>query len=629
MDCQTPEMQSSPPNLRGLRRRASLTPAICFLLFLASFAVFGRAIGNGFVNFDDHTYVVTNPHLAKGLTGEGLTWVFTARYANNWHPLTWLSHLLDCRLYGLEPAGHHLSGVLLHAAVAVLLFLVLLRMTGDRWPAAFAAALFAVHPLRVESVAWVAERKDVLCGLCFVLTLAAYCRYARRQFSRARYALVLVLFALGLMAKPMLVSLPLVLLLLDYWPLGRMSRQSWRRLVAEKIPLLALAAACGAVTVLAQDTAVARTDLLPIPARLANASVSTVVYLRQFLWPAGLAAFYPHPGGLPLGKVAGSALLLAGLSLAAFALRRRLPYCFVGWFWYLAMLAPVIGLIQIGDQAMADRYTYLPQIGLAVALAWGLKELAGWRPSWRPVRDVVSALALVALAACAWCQTGYWHDSETLWNRALACTTGNACAHYNLGVTLMERGRTEEALRHFQAAVDIQPQSADALNNIGILLAGRGRLDDAIGEFRRALRYKPDDVDGHNNLATALRLQGRIAEAVGHWREVIRLQPNNLTAVNRLAWASATAAEPSVRNGAEAVELARWAVRLSHSREPTILCTLAAAYAENGQFPQAVRTAHQALSLAARQKQEPLAASLQAQLSCYERGQPFRDPLGP
>jgi Flp pilus assembly protein TadD len=463
-----------------------------------------------------------------------------------------------------------------------------------------------------------------------MLTLGAYCEFARRAFSRARYALVLVLFALGLMAKPMLVSLPLVLLLLDCWPLGRMSRQSWRRLVAEKIPLLAMAAACGAVTILAQDNAVARSDLLPISARLANASVCSVAYLKQFVCPMGLAVFYPHPGNsLPLWKVAGSLLVLGGLSLAAILGRRRFPYCFVGWFWYLAMLAPVSGLVQIGDQAMADRYTYLPQIGLALALAWGLRQLARWRPSWRAARDVVAALVILILAVCAWRQTGYWHDSETLWNRALSCTTGNACAHYNLGVTLMERGQKEEAIAHFQEAVTIQPHSSDALNNIGIVLAERGRLDEAIANFRRALRYRPDDVDAHNNLATALKLQGKSAEAVDHWREVARLQPNNPEAVNRLAWASATAPNASVRNGTEAVELARWAVMLSHGREAKILCTLAAAYAENGQFPQAVQTAHQALTLATRQKQQPLAASLKAQLSCYERGKPFREPLGP
>ncbi len=628
MDCQPRKRRSSELSLCGLRRPTVDALAVCGFLLVIVAIVFGPTVGHGFLSFDDNTYVCKNPHLAKGLTADGLAWAFTAHYAGNWHPLTWLSHMLDYQLYGLQAGGHHLTNVLLHAAVAGLLFLVLWRMTGNCWPAAFAAAVFAVHPLRVESVAWVAERKDLLCGLFFMLTLGAYRNYALRPFSRARYGLVLVLFALGLMSKPMLVSLPLVLLLLDYWPLERMSWKSWRWLVAEKVPLLAMAAACAGVTILAQDKAIA--ELLPIPVRLANASVSGVAYLEQFFYPVGLAAFYPHPGNtLPIWKVAASVLVLGGLSVAALMGRRRFPYCFVGWFWYLAMLLPVIGLVQVGDQAMADRYTYLPQIGLGIALAWGTMQLTRSWPHRRLVRNAAAALAIAILASCAWRQTSYWHDSETLWNRALDCTTRNATAHYNLGVTLMERGQTDDALRHFQEAVNIQPHSADALNNIGIVLAERGRLDEAVAHFRKALQCNPDSADAHNNLANALKLQGKITEAASHWQQVVRLQPNNLDAVNRLAWASATAPEASVRNGAEAVELARWAVLLSRGREPNILRTLAAAYAENGQFPQAVQTAHMAMSLATQRKQQPLAESLHAQLSCYQSGKPFREPAGP
>jgi tetratricopeptide (TPR) repeat protein len=604
--------------------------AFCGFLLLAVAIVFGPTIGHGFLGFDDNTYVNKNPHMAKGLTAEGLRWALTARYAGNWHPLTWLSHMLDCQLYGLQAGGHHLTNVLLHAAVAMLLFLVLWRMTGDCWPAAFAAAVFAIHPLRVESVAWVAERKDILCGLFFMLTLGAYRTYACRPFSGARYALVLALFGLGLMAKPMLVSLPLVLLLLDYWPLDRMSWQSWRGLVVEKVPLLALAAACGAVTVFAQDTAIATDELLPISTRLANASVSCVAYLGQFFYPVGLAAFYPHPGNtLPIWKVAASVLVLGGLSVAALLGRRRFPYGFVGWFWYLTMLAPVIGLVQVGDQAMADRYTYLPQIGLGLAVAWGTWQITRSWPHGHAVRNIAAGLAIVVLAGCAWRQTSYWRDDEILWNRALDCTTRNAFAHYNLGVTLMGRGRTDDALKHFQEAVDIQPRSADALNNIGIVLAERGRLDEAVAHFRQAIRYKPDCADAHDNLANALKLQGKIGEAVGHWQRAVGLRPNNVGAVNRLAWALATAPEASVRNGAVAVELARWAVLLTRGQNAKILGTLAAAYAENGQFPQAVQTAHQALDLAMQRKQHPLAESLKAQLARYKSGKPVRELPGP
>ena len=438
------------------RRNRRLATAVCGLLLLMVAIVFARTVQCDFVNFDDNAYVYNNPQVAHGLTGESIAWSFTAFHSCNWHPLTWLSHALDCQLYGTQHPGlHHLTNVLLHAAVAILLFLVLWRMTGSLWPSAFVAAVFAVHPLRVESVAWVSERKDMLSGLFFMLTLGAYLHYVRHPFSWARYLLVIVMFALGLLAKPMLVTLPFVLLLLDYWPLGRITSRGWGgsctatpgatvqlspqlkrgrqeclpHLIAEKLPLLLLAGAECMATSAAQQKALVPVDIVPISSRIANAVVSYVAYLGQFFYPVGLSAFYPHPqDSLPMWKIAVAATVLIGISLAVVLAWRRIPCLFVGWFWYVGMLVPVIGVVQVGSQAMADRYTYLPQIGLCIAVTWSAaavgqiflsaKKNAGYR---RWAGGVASALVLAALMACASQQTTFWQNSETLWTRAVAC----------------------------------------------------------------------------------------------------------------------------------------------------------------------------------------------------------------
>ena len=454
-------------------------------------------------------------------------------------------------------------------------------------------------------------------------------RYARRAFSRARYALVLVLFRFGSDGQADAGDAP--------------ARALAAGLLAARAHVAAVVAAAGG----GKDSAVGHGGGLrrgndprprqavaerPAPdSRAAGQCLGLLGCLSETVClPDGFGRFLSSSGNsLPLWKVAGSLLAPRrafaggdpGATEVSVLLRR---------------LVLVPGDARAGERIGPDwrsgdgRPLHLPAADrLGPGVGVGASATCPVAAVLALLRDVVAALVILILAVCAWRQTGYWHDSETLWNRALSCTTGNACAHYNLGVTLMERGQKEEAIAHFQEVVTIEPHSADALNNIGIVMAEGGHLDQAIANFRQALRYRPDDVDAHNNLATALKLQGKSAEAVDQWREVVRLQPNNPEAVNRLAWASATAPKASVRNGTEAVELARWAVMLSHGREAKILCTLAAAYAENGQFPQAVQTAHQALTLATRQKQQPLAASLKAQLSCYERGKPFREPLGP
>lgn len=524
-------------------------PVICILLALGTLLVFGQTLRHGFVDYDDQQYVCRNQHIAQGVTVEGVLWAFTKSHGSNWHPLTWLSHMLDCQLFGLAAWGHHFTSVVLHAAVAIILFLVLNRMTGRLWPSAFAVALFAVHPLRVESVAWVSERKDVLSGLFFVLTLAAYARYAKQQFSLVRYLPVLVLFALGLMAKPMLVTLPFLLLLLDYWPLGRwpstagirgagpmpQGARAYARLVAEKMPLFALAAASCVVTLLAQSQALQAAEHLPARWRIANAAASYVAYLGQYFLPVNLAALYPHPvDRLSLARVAWAFLVLALITAAALSARKTRPFFLVGWLWYLGMLVPVIGLIQAGQQAMADRYTYLPQIGLCIALAWGLASAAAAWPALHRYLIGGAVLSLVSLMACACRQTSYWRDSESLWRHTLACTSDNYVAHNNLGLVLASSGRADEAILHYHAGLRINPDFAELHNNLGVLLAARGRGGEAITHYRYALRIMPDSADVLNNLGLALAGRGQADEAIAQYRKALAICPDHAESQNNL-----------------------------------------------------------------------------------------------
>jgi protein O-mannosyl-transferase len=516
--------------------------AVCAGLLLLTAFVFGATVHHGFVNYDDEPYVVENPHVARGLTVEGLRWAFTQSHASNWHPLTWVSHMADVELYGVtHPGGHHLTSVLLHAATAVILFLVLLQMTTALWPSAFASALFAVHPLHVESVAWVAERKDVLSGLFFVLTLAAYVRYVQRPPSIGSYLLVAGLFTLGLLSKPMLVTLPFVLLLLDYWPLERFSPPATsddppdlgrsrvaavRRLVIEKLPLLALAIALALVTYVVQESARGSLSNVSLSSRVANALSSYVAYLWQFVYPAHLAVFYPHPGDtLPAWRIAGACLVLGLVSAATLIWRRRHPYLLVGWLWYLGMLVPVIGLVQVGSQAMADRYTYLTQIGLSIAVAWGAMHLAGSSSFRRRLGAVVACVVLVILSAAALRQVSHWRDSETLWTHALVSTSRNHEAHNHLARALAARGETDAAITHYRQALEIRPDFVEAHNNLGNALAARGANAAAIEQYTAALRIKPDYVEAHNNLGLALADRGELETAVAQYRRALALDP--------------------------------------------------------------------------------------------------------
>ena len=533
---------------------------VCIFLAAITFAVFGQTLRHEFVNFDDGLYVYEDPVVQKGLTREGIVLAFTHVYASNWHPLTMMSHMLDCRLYALNAGGHHLTSVLLHTASVLLLFLVLRRMTGCLGRSAFVAAVFAIHPLRVESVAWVAERKDVLSGLFFMLTLWAWVRYVektkgQRPKAKVFYGLALLLFALGLMSKPMVVTLPFVLLLLDYWPLGRVTGGGWRvagadsrvaphtsrltprisHLLLEKLPLLGLAVASCVVTLFAQHEAMQSSEKVSLPLRLGNAAISYVAYLGQMFWPSGLAVLYPFTAGsVGLSKVVLSLVLLAGISGGVFVLRRRRPYLLTGWLWYLIMLAPVIGVLQVGWQARADRYTYLPQIGLYVLLAWAAADLcAGWRHR-RVVLGGLATVILVGLIFCARAQTSYWRNSESLWTHTLACTSGNVEAHNNLGSVLLKMGRVDEAIAQYQQALQIKPDNAEVHNNLGNVLLQKGQVDEAIVHYQKTLQIKPDSAEAHNNLGNALLQKGRVDEAIAQYQKTLQIKPDSAGACYNL-----------------------------------------------------------------------------------------------
>ena len=536
--------QPSPGSNNSASRRTVL--GVCFLLVMVVFFTFGRTGGYGFVNFDDPRYFSSNHHVKAGLTWEGVRWAFHTGYAGNWHPLSWLSLMLDAQIFGTGPAGPHLTNVILHAANAVLLFLLLKRLTGALWSSAFVAAVFAIHPLRVESVAWVSERKDVLSGLFFLLTLWAYARYVEKSKvqgpkSRVFYGLSLLFFAFGLMSKPMLVTLPFVLLLLDWWPLKRFEpstlnpqRQTISRLAWEKLPFLLLSAASCMATVLAQREAIKPMDFLPLTLRFSNTLISYVTYLLQTVWPENLAAQYPYRFDLPTWQTAGAGALLLFITLLAFRTVQRFPYFTIGWLWYLGMLVPVIGLVQVGDQAHADRYTYLPQIGLYLIVAWAARDLT---VSWRYRGQVISAAALSVTAAlmfCAWKQTSYWRNDELLWEHAIACTSGNYTAHNDLGYVLAAQGRTAEAIEHYQKALEIFPDCAEADNNLGTIFLNQGRLDEAAECYRRALEIYPGFAEPYNNLGILLTKRGRTAEAIEHYRKAIELNPNRAEMYNNL-----------------------------------------------------------------------------------------------
>jgi tetratricopeptide (TPR) repeat protein len=501
-------------------------------------AVYWPVLGFDFVSYDDSLYVARNPHVQRGLGIESLRWAWTTLYAANWQPLAWMSHMADWELYGPLPAGHHATSVLFHAANTVLLFVLLDRATGSPWRSALVAALFALHPLRVESVAWVSERKDVLSAFFWFLTLLAYVRYVRAP-SVAAYAVVAIGLVLGLATKPMVVTLPLTLLLLDYWPLGRLggaarAADAWR-LVREKFPLLVLVTAASALTIVAQRRAGAMGPLSehPFGVRIGNAVVSYVSYLGKTFWPQSLSILYPHPGAtLPMWEIAASAAVLLVVTALALRERDRRPYLVVGWLWYLVTLAPVIGLIQAGEQGMADRFTYVPLVGIFVATVWLLPSPRGALARLAPALAVA---ALLALAARTSQQLPAWRDSTTLYTHALAVNEANPTAHANLGAELVRQGRTDEARVHFERCIELSARCTTGRDNLGALLLDEGRVDEAVTRFEESLRIDADSAEAHEGLGQALARLGRSTEAEAHYREALRLEPDRFGAHFNLA----------------------------------------------------------------------------------------------
>ena len=589
----------------------------CALIVIAVVLVYARVAHFDFVSLDDTSYVVQNPHIHEGLSAESVAWAFTAVHSANWHPLTWISHMIDCELYGLDAGGHHVTSAILHLINSLLLFALLAKMTGRVWRSAFVAIVFAVHPLQAESVAWIAERKNVLSALFWMLTMLAYVRYAEKR-SPGRYAPVLAAFAMGLMAKSVMVTLPVVLLMVDWWPLGRLqvtgdglrkgrdipltpalSRKGrgstltpgprpLAPLILEKLPMVALVVIAAAVTVAAQGEGGMTRSLeqYPLGVRLANAAVAYIGYLVKMAWPAGLCQMYMHPGStLPGWQVVGSALALAAVTALSIWRAKRAPYVLVGWLGYLVTLVPMIGLVQVGPQAMADRYAYLPMIGVLVVIAWGVPDLLGRLRGSGVVLGAAGTAAVVALGACAWVQVGYWRNAGTMFEReirvshedpriiasftgsmadagkiedavrvlrtvrrpAQTCTMvgvvlaradradaaealyreairidpGFAVAHSNLATTLARQGKMDEAETQYRKAIDLQPDYAEAHHGLGVVLLSREEFDPAIREFREALKSNPDLGPTHLRLAGALAARGKFAEA---WDEVQEAQ---------------------------------------------------------------------------------------------------------
>jgi tetratricopeptide (TPR) repeat protein len=653
--------------------------AVCAVFIALVWIVFGQTLRFGFVNYDDRTYVYGNSLVSAGLSWDGLARAFVDTQTRNWHPLTIISHMVDCQFYGLAAGGHHFTNVLLHLVAALLLFAWLFNLTDQLWNAAFVTAVFAIHPMRVESVAWIAERKDVLSAAFFFLTLLAYTRYVRQR-SVGRYLMMLILLACGLMSKPMVVTLPVVLLLLDYWPLGRWQgtgSTSQRRnvstslggLVIEKLPLLGLSLTSCIVTFLLQERTSGSIAQLPLMWRLENALVSCVSYIAQIFWPANLTVFYPHPEDtLALWQVAGAAVFLIAVTWVAFALRRTKPYFIVGWLWYLVMLLPVIGIVEVGLQGHADRYTYLPHVGLLIALTWLIADLVAFIRVPKPVTVAVGVITIALLAACARKQTTYWRDSETLWTRALAVTKDNDVAQANYGMFLLDRGQLDDALSHLQTALSIRSGSGHAHYNlslalihddIGNVLARKGRLDEAVAELSEASRLEPNYPDAHYNLGTvlfqngdtdgaiaewritlsiqphdadvqtslgnALIQKGELREAIEHYEAALRTAPDSVLPLNNLAWILSTSPDAALRNGSKAVALAKDANRLSQNNNPIFVRTLAAAFAETGQFETAINTAESAARLANGHGQVALAQQITNDIDLFRRQLPLRD----
>ena len=555
---------------------------ICGLLALGVGIVFGQTLWHGFINYDDDLYVYLNPNVTGGLVLHKIFAAFTHPTGlDEWYPLTEISHMLDWQIYGANAGGHHFTNVLLHAANSILLFLLLRKMTGALWPSAFVAAVFAIHPLRVESVAWVAERKDVLSGFFFMLTLWMWLRYVqKRPIAESKsvmaygpgqwtwdYYLALGFFLLGLLSKASLLTLPVVLLLLDYWPLRQVFHQTenprsqaqfWPALVLEKAPFILLGAVAGTITLLTQNEVVQSVHGLTIPWRIGNALLAYADYLWHMVFPVGLALLYPHPDNpLPFWRVGAAAGLLIAISVGITVGRKKYPYLLMGWLWYLFLLLPMIDMQQAGDQTRADRYTYLPQIGLYILITWGITGI--WR-KWnlsQPVLQLAGEIVLLTLAIDACALTTHWKDSVTIWTRTVAQTPQSSVAHCNLGIALAGVGNWDDAVNHFNEALQINPNDTRVMDNLGKVLIAQKKPEDAIQYFNRALQLDPTDAKAINNSGVALGVEGKTDEAIQHYQHALQIDPNYAEASFNLgnAWLNEGKLGDAVRAYKQAIQL--------------------------------------------------------------------------
>jgi tetratricopeptide (TPR) repeat protein len=653
-----------------------LTVAVCLSLTAIVWAVFGQTTHYSFVNYDDPVCIYKNPAITQGLSWHGAVWVFQHGSFEAWYPLTDISHQLDWQLYGPNAGGHHLTNVLLHAAAAVMLFLALRRLTGAFWRAAFAAAVFAIHPLRAESVAWAIERKDVLSGLFFMLTLWAWAGHLKKRARinepdmgacdpnfvpapsgwTADYFLALIFFLFGLLSKTMLVTLPFVLLLLDFWPLNRLPSgapcpprrwlKAWTVLIWEKVPFLVLSICFCVATVLTQHGVVTLGQHLTIFWRIGNSLQAFADYLGHMIYPVGLTVVYSDSGINPsLGRAGVAAFILLAITVGAWFGRKKHPYLIVGWLWYLGMLLPAVDLMQLSHNARADRYTYLPQIGLSILLAWGATELGGILRCRRVVLAVAAVAIIGALSVCAYIQTTYWQDSITLWTRSIACTPANAYAQNGLGSALSDEGKWTEAIPHLKTALRIRPDYPDALVNLGVALVNLDRREEAIPYYERALQINPYSSEAHYNLGDALAAQGKIPEAIQHFEQALKSEPDHAGAHYDLGlylgiegkWDEAIphfeqsfrfkvdqadaryitgVALATQKKWAEAIRLYQQAIQLKPALAEARY-RLGIALSAQHKWPEALESFHQALALATSQGDAALAESINAEIkSC-------------
>lgn len=663
-------MAMSPSQLSERRR----TFYVSAVFVLVTVLLYWRTVAYEFIVVDDHKYVYQNTMVLKGLTWAGIKWAFTTLHASNWHPITWISHMIDCSLYGVFAGGHHLTSAAIHIANIILLFLVLKEITGAFWPSAFVAALFGWHPMHVESAAWVCERKDLLSMFFMVLTIWAYARYAAKP-SAGKYLAALALFALGLMSKPMLVTLPCVLLLLDYWPLNRVTSDKWpvrssktgetqlithrpsiAVLFIEKIPFFALSALSCVMTVIAQHRGGAMQTLerVPFSKRAVDAVSAYGSYLEKAVWPVHLSVFYPLPATPPWALFTVSVIVLVIISFVAFRMRFTAPWLLVGWLWFLGTLVPVIGLVQVGNQVMADRYTYIPYIGLFIMVAWSGAALLKRLPPLKPILAAAVSAVVIGCIVLTSIQLSYWHDSIRLFTHALAVTKSNVFSEANLSYALSEAGRGREAIPHYEALLKLTPGDIKARYNLGLELISAGEPAEAADQFTEALKHQPNSDKLHNSLGIALSQQGKLepaaeefekaiqlnpqfpwprlnyavvlqreglaAPAVTNYNKALELLPGWGEALDKLAYLLATCPDAQIHDPARAIQLANQANDLTDRKSPDLLGTLALAYAAAGDFSNAVTTAQLALNKARLYGKTNATTEISQQLQNYRAG---------